>query len=183
MRFSLPCQSCGGTGRIQQSCHRCSGEGRVLDQQTIEVRIPPGTGDNSRLRIPRKGNDGARGGSPGDLYIIASVAKHPYFVREGFDIRIQVPVTPAEAVLGARIEVPTVDGTALLRIPPGTSSGKTFRVRERGVRNPRSQVRGDQFVRISIVVPQIPDEPTKDLMRQYAQRNPENPRAALLGDG
>ncbi|MYG02401.1 MAG: J domain-containing protein, partial [Acidobacteriia bacterium] len=88
-------------------------------------------------------------------------------------------ITPAEAVLGAKIEVPTIDGTALMRIPPATSSGKTFRMRGRGVIDPRSDKRGDQFVRISIVVPKVPDESTKDLMRRYAERNPENPRDSL----
>ena len=121
-----------------------------------------------------------RGGPSGDLYIVAQVGKHPFFERDGFDIRIQVPITPAEAVLGAKIEVPTIDGKAFLRIPPATNSGKTFRVRERGVKDPRSGKRGDQFVRISIVVPKIPDESTKDLMRHYAERNPENPRDSIL---
>ncbi len=183
MRFSVPCSACRGTGRVETPCQACHGEGRKPTLTSIEVRIPPGTADNSRLRIPRRGNVGIRGGKPGDLYIVASVGKHPFFVREGDNIRIQVPVTPAEAVLGAKIEVPTIDGTAWLRIPPGTSSGKTFRVRERGARNPRSGIRGDQFVRISIVVPAIPDESTKDLMRQYAERNPENPREAIVRGG
>ena len=111
---------------------------------------------------------------------MARVGKHAFFERKGYDIYIQVPVTPAEAVLGAKIEVPTIDGTAFLRVPPATSSGKTFRVRGRGVKDPRSDERGDQFVRITIAVPEIPDEATKDLMRQYSERNPENPRKALL---
>ncbi len=183
MRFRLPCSACGGTGRVRTPCGDCSGEGRRSTQVTVAVRIPAGTGDNTRLRLQGKGNDGARGGAAGDLYIVIRAGKHEFFERVGCDIRIQVPITPAEAVLGAKIEVPTINGKAWLRLPPGTSSGKTFRVRERGVRDPRTGIRGDQFVRISIVVPEIPDESTKDLMRVYSERNPENPRAALLSGG
>ena len=181
MRFSVPCATCRGEGKIPSLCSVCGGDGRVSSNVPIDVRIPPGTQENSRLRIPGKGNAGLRGGPPGDLYIVARVGAHPFFERKGYDIHIQVPVSPAEAILGAKIEVPTIDGTAFLRVPPATNSGKTFRVRERGVRNPRSGKRGDQFVRITIVVPEIPDETTKELMRQYAERNSENPRETILG--
>ena len=180
MRFRVPCQSCGGQGRVRNACPPCGGDGRVRSANTVEVKIPPGTGENSRLRLQGKGNAGVRGGRAGDLYIVAHIEDHPFFERNGFDIRIEVPVTPSEAILGGKVEVPTIDGTTLLRIPPATSSGKTFRLRERGVKDPRNGIRGDQFVRISIVVPEIPDEATKDLMRQYAKRNPENPREAIL---
>ena len=180
MRFSVPCSICGGEGRVRSPCPSCGGDGRVRSADSIEARIPPGTGENSRLRLPGKGNAGLRGGPPGDLYLVAKIGEHPFFERNGFDIKIQVPVTPAEAILGAKIEVPTIDGKAFLRIPPATNSGKTFRVRGRGVVDPRTGRRGDQFVRISIVVPEIPDEATKGLMRQYAERNPENPREGIL---
>ncbi len=180
MRFNVPCPACGGEGMIRTACRLCGGEGRLSGTGSVEVRIPPGTGENSRLRIPGKGNAGVRGGPPGDLYLVARVGTHAFFERKGFDIYIQVPITPAEAILGAKIEVPTINGAAFLRIPPATNSGKTFRVRERGVEDPRTGKRGDQFVRISIVVPEIPDETTKDLMRRYAERNQENPREAIL---
>ena len=180
MRFTVPCGPCRGSGRIETPCLACRGEGRAPASDTIRVRIRPGTGENSRIRVAGKGNDGPHGGAPGDLYIVARIGEHPFFQRDGSDISIEVPVTPAEAVLGAKIEVPTIGGKAHMRIPPGTSSGKVFRVRGRGVVDPRNGVRGDQFVRISIVVPRIPDEDTKDLMREYASRNPENPRQALL---
>ncbi len=180
MRFSVPCPACQGEGLIRTPCPSCGGDGRVRETSAVETRIPAGTGENSRLRIPGKGNAGVRGGPAGDLYVVARVGKHPFFERKGYDIYIQVPVTPAEAVLGAKIEVPTIDGKAFLRVPPATNSGKTFRVRGRGVTDPRSGERGDQFVRITIVVPEIPDEATKDLMREYSERNPENPRRALM---
>ena len=181
MRFSVPCPECGQTGQVRTPCPPCAGEGRALAANTIDVRIPPGTRENARLRLQGKGNAGILGGPAGDLYILVHVGSHPFFERDNFDIRIEVPITPAEAVLGAKIEVPTIDGAALMRIPPATSSGKTFRMRGRGVIDPRSDKRGDQFVRISIVVPKVPDESTKDLMRRYAERNPENPRDSLGG--
>lgn len=180
MRFNVACPTCGGQGVFRTPCGPCAGEGRVRVTRNIELGIPPGTGENSRLRVPSKGNAGVRGGAAGDLYVVAHVGTHPFFERKGFDIYIRLPITPAEAILGAKIKVPTINGAAILRIPPATSSGKTFRVRERGVKNPRTGKRGDQFVRISIVVPEIPDETTKDLMRRYATRNPENPREAIL---
>ncbi len=180
MRFKVPCPACQGEGLVRTPCPSCNGEGRVMETSTVDSRMPAGTRENSRLRIPGKGNAGVRGGKPGDLYIVTRVGKHPFFDRKGDHIYIQVPVTPAEAVLGAKIEVPTIDGTAFLRVPPATSSGKTFRVRGRGVKNPHSDQRGDQFVRITIVVPEIPDEATKALMREYSEQNPENPRKAIL---
>ncbi len=180
MQFQVPCASCGGTGRSRTPCPRCRGDGRVRKKGTVEARIPPGTGENSRLRLPGKGNAGLRGGSAGDLYIVARIGRHPFFERKGFDIHIEVPVTPAEAVLGGKVEVPTIDGTAVMRIPPATSSGRTFRHRERGVVDPRSGRRGHQFVKILIVVPEIPDEATKELMRRYSELNPENPRSPIL---
>ena len=180
MRFEVPCSSCGGVGRARSPCPSCNGDGRVRSRDVIEAKIPPGTGENSRLRVSGKGNAGLRGGKAGDLYLVAKIGKHPFFERKRFDIKIQVPVTPAEAILGAKIEVPTIDGTAFLRIPPATNSGTTFRVRGRGVTDPRTGRRGDQFVRISIAVPEIPDEATKDLMREYAKINSENPRVEIL---
>ena len=180
MRFNVPCQACGGGGSTRTPCATCDGEGRVRGSGTVEARIPPGTGENARLRLAGKGNAGRMGGPAGDLYVVARLGTHPFFERKGSDIYIQVPISPAEAVLGGKIEVPTIDGTAFLRIPPATNSGKTFRVRERGVEDPRGGKRGDQFVRISIVVPEVPDETTKDLMRRYTELNPENPRQSIL---
>ena len=134
----------------------------------------------SRLRVPGKGNAGAMGAPAGDLYIITRVGEHPLFKRDGDDIRVKAPITPAEAILGAKIEVPTIDGKTLLKIPPATSSGKTFRLRERGVLNRRTSKRGDQFVEVQIVVPAIPDENTKSLMRDYSKLNVEDPRKKLF---
>lgn len=180
MRFDASCPRCRGSGRIHDVCAHCRGEGRSAAAEPMEVRIPAGAKQGSRLRIQGKGNSGRRGGPAGDLYIVTRVGEHPFFKRAGDDIRIQVPVTPAEAVLGAKIEVPTIEGSAFLKIPPATSSGKVFRVRERGVLNPAANRRGDQFVEVRIVVPEIADEGVKDLMRRYAEIHPENPRESLF---
>lgn len=180
MKFSLTCPRCGGKGQLRDVCPACGGDGRISRPDVVEVRIPPGAQTGSRLRVPKKGNAGSMGAPPGDLYIVTRVAEHPLFKRQGDDIRIKAPITPAEAVLGAKIQVPTVDGRALLKIPPATSSGKVFRLREKGVLNRRTGVRGDQFVEVQIVVPPISDENTKDLMREFQKLNPEDPRQALF---
>jgi DnaJ-class molecular chaperone len=120
------------------------------------------------------------GAPAGDLYIITNVGKHRHFTRKGDNIYVTVPITVSEAALGARIEVPTVEGKAQLRIPPGTQSGQRFRLRERGVpslRNP--QARGDQFVDVQVTLPKVISEETKELLKRYAQLNPENPRVAM----
>jgi molecular chaperone DnaJ len=182
MRFNLTCPRCNGSGHLKNVCPNCAGDGRIARMESVDVRIPPGAQNGSRLRVARKGNAGAMGADPGDLYIVTRVGEHLLFKREGDDIRIKAPVTPAEAVLGAKIEVPTIEGRALLKIPPGTSSGKVFRLRERGVANPRTKLRGDQFVEVQVVVPAIPDENTKELMRQYSNLNPEDPRQALFDE-
>lgn len=182
MKFNLTCPRCGGTGKMRNACGTCGGEGRVTRTESVEVRIPAGAKTGSRLRVPGKGNAGARGAAPGDLYIVTRVGSHPVFQRDGDDIRVKAPITPAEAILGSKIEVPTIEGKALLKVPPGTSSGKRFRLRERGVENRRTHKRGDQYVEVQIVVPEIPDENTKELMRDFAKLNAEDPRRGLFED-
>jgi DnaJ-class molecular chaperone len=117
---------------------------------------------------------------PGDLFVITNVGEHPYFKREGDNIYCMIPITVPEAALGARVEVPTVDGKAVLKIPPGTQSGQKFRLRERGVPSLRAGgVRGDQFVEVKITLPKVISEETKDLLHQFARHNQENPRADM----
>jgi DnaJ-class molecular chaperone len=119
------------------------------------------------------------GGPPGDLYIITKVGEHPYFTRKGDNIYCTIPVTVPEAAIGAKIEVPTIEGKAVLRIPPGTQSGVKFRLREKGVPSLRGNVRGDQYVEVRIVLPKIISEDTKAVLREYARLNPENPRTEM----
>ena len=179
MRFSLTCPRCEGTGRLRNRCPNCAGDGRISTSETVEVRIPPGAQQGSRLRVAGKGNAGTMGAAPGDLYITLRVEPHPFFNRDGDDIAIRVPVRIDEAGLGAKIEVPTIDGRALLKIPQGTKNGQKFRLREKGVLNSRSGKRGDQIVEVAVQAPVVQDERTKELLREYGGLHPEDPRAEI----
>ncbi len=179
MRFSLTCPRCEGSGRLQDRCATCHGDGRISSSESVEVRIPPGAQQGSRLRVAGKGNAGTHGAAPGDLYITVRVEPHTLFHREGDDILIHVPVRIDEAGLGTRIEVPTIDGRAQLKIPQGTKNGQKFRMREKGVLNARTGARGDQIVEVSVEAPTVHDERTKELLREYAELHPEDPRVEM----
>ncbi len=179
MRFNLTCPRCEGAGRLTNSCGTCHGDGRISNPESVEVRIPAGAQQGSRLRVPGKGNAGTHGALAGDLYITVRVEPHPLFRREGDDIEIQVPVRIDEAGLGTKIEVPTIDGRALLRIPQGTKNGQKFRLREKGVQNSRTGTRGDQIVEVLVEAPVVQDERTKEILREYATLHPEDPRADI----
>ena len=177
---STKCGRCGGSGKAGTPCSDCRGRGVLPARESIQVRVPAGVDTGSRVRIPGKGHAGILGGPAGDLYIVTNVSEHPYFKRQGDNIQCTVPITVPEAALGAKIEVPTVDGKALLKIPPGTQSGQRFRLRERGVISLRAAgMRGDQYVEVKITLPKVISEETKDLLVQYAKHNPENPRADM----
>ncbi|MBV8049909.1 MAG: J domain-containing protein [Acidobacteriaceae bacterium] len=181
MKFNVTCPRCHGTGKNISVCPTCHGEGTVERTEPLEVRIKAGTRDGQRIRIAGKGNAGARGGAPGDLYVIIRTGTHPVFERDGDDIHLTVPVTASEAALGAKVEVPTIDGRAMLRIPPGTQSGQKLRLREKGVPSATKEgTRGDEIVEIKVTVPMPRDEKTKELLRELARLNPEDPRAELL---
>jgi len=180
MKFNVQCPRCHGTGKNLTTCPTCHGEGTVTKTEPLEVRIKAGTRDGQRIRIPGKGNAGAHGGAPGDLYAIIRTEPHSIFRRDGDDIYLTVPVSATEAALGAKIEVPTIDGRALLKIPPGTQSGQKLRLREKGVPSATKEgVRGDEIVEITITVSMPHDERTKELLRELAKLNPEDPRAEL----
>jgi molecular chaperone DnaJ len=179
MKFSTTCAQCGGSGHSSRACPACQGEGRVRTTENLEIKIPPGVQTGSRIRFAGKGDAGIEGAPPGDLYIVATVGAHPFFERVGDNIHCKVPITLTEAVLGAKIEVPTVDGRAVLKIPPGTQPGQKFRLRERGAPSLRAATRGDQFVEVRVVLPKIADERSKEILRELARLNPENPRSEL----
>jgi len=179
MKFSLTCPRCDGKGRLRNVCPTCHGDGRLSKPDVVEVRIPAGAQAGSRLRVAGKGNAGRNGGPAGDLYITVRVEPHPFFGREGDHIHIQVPVTVSEAGLGAKIEVPTIDGRALLKVPQGTQNGQKFRLREKGVMNTRKNKRGDEIVEVVIQSPKVQDEKVKELLRELAQADKEDPRASL----
>ncbi len=181
MKFNVTCPRCHGSGKNISPCPVCHGEGVVSRTEPLEVRIKAGTRDGQRIRIPGKGNSGGHGGSAGDLYVIIRAGEHRVFRRDGDDIQITVPVTATEAALGAKIEVPTIDGRALLKVPPGTQSGQKLRLREKGVPSATKEgARGDEIVEVKLTVPMPRDEKTKELLRELAKLNPEDPRAELF---
>jgi molecular chaperone DnaJ len=179
MRFSGPCKTCGGTGKIGGRCPSCGGSGSIPFQETVTVRIPPGVANGFRMRVPGKGYAGRLGGPPGDLYLIISVRPHEFFRREGNDIVCTVPITFTEAALGTKIEVPSIEGKTLLRIPPGTQSGQKFRLRGKGAPSLRGEVRGNQIVEVRVIVPKVADERSKEILKELARLNPDNPRAGI----
>lgn len=180
MRFSSVCRTCGGTGHTGIRCANCGGSGHVARPETVTVRIPPGVDTGYRMRVPGKGSTGRNGAPPGDLYLIITVRPHDFFRREGDDILVTVPITVTEAALGTKIEVPTITGKTLLRIPPGTQSGQKLRLRDKGVPSLRGGGMGNQIVEVQVVVPRVADEKSKDLLRELARLNPENPRAGMI---
>jgi molecular chaperone DnaJ len=180
MKFNVTCPRCHGTGKNISTCATCHGEGTVEKTEPLEVRIKPGTRDGQRIRIPGKGNAGAHGGPTGDLYVIIRTGDHPIFHREGDDIHLTVPVSVTEAALGAKVEVPTIDGRTMLKVPPGTQSGQKLRLREKGVPSATQEgARGDEIVEIKTAVPLPRDERSKEILRELAKLNPEDPRAEL----
>jgi molecular chaperone DnaJ len=180
MRFQTTCPQCHGTGQIRVGdCRVCGGTGTVQKADALTVRIPAGVNDGSRVRVPGKGDAGEFGGPPGDLYLVIHVQPHHFFEREGNDIVCRVPLTVTEAALGAKIEVPTIDGKASMKIPAGTQSGQKFRLRGRGAPSLRGGIHGDQIVEVRVVLPKIRDERSKEILREFARLNPEDPRAEL----
>ena len=186
MKFNIQCPRCGGSGKVQNTCTTCNGEGFILKKEPLEFRIKPGTRDGQRIRLAGKGNAGLNGGSPGDLFLIIKAGTNPVFTRTGDDIYVTVPVTISEASLGAKIDVPTIDtheggGRTQLKIPPGTQTGQKLRLREKGVPSAVHEgKRGDQIVEVRIAVPKVQDERSKEILREFAKLNPEDPREELF---
>jgi len=171
MVFSKVCGDCDGTGRRRfQSCAACAGHGRAARTEAIAVHVPPGVTDGTGIRIAEKGHAGRNGGRTGDLYVTVDVQPHTQFRREGDNLVCTIPVAVHEAVLGGQIDVPVADGTTVqLRIPPGTQGGQRFRVRGHGVPT-LSGGRGDLFVEVQLVLPDVVDERSKALLREFVER-------------
>jgi molecular chaperone DnaJ len=167
LRFASVCRRCDGEGMIgSEGCGACQGSGVLTRRETIKVHIPAGVDDDSRVRVPGKGGAGRRGGPPGDLFIVTQVEPHPFFRRIGDNIYCTVPITVSEAALGTRLEVPTVDGKASIRIPPGTENNQKFRLRGKGAPLLRGSGRGDQYVEVRVVTPRATDERARELLRE-----------------
>src|SRR5436853_5199897 len=183
MVFTRSCPGCGGSGQQRpRACEPCAGAGQVTRAEAVHVRIPAGIAEGERVRVPGKGNAGLRGGEAGDLYITVQVASHPLYRREGDDLFMTVPIAIHEAALGARIDVPTPDGGAKVRVPPGTQSGQRFRLRERGASSTRDGRRGDLVVEVRLVLPKLLDERSKELLREFGRINGENVRETHFAD-
>ncbi|CAN5731420.1 MAG: molecular chaperone DnaJ [Gemmatimonadetes bacterium] len=166
---SRPCPACYGRGTIAPDpCPTCQGQGQLRQQKQIQITVPAGVDSGSKLRLSGHGERGAGGGPPGDLIVTFRVQPHHFFTREGLDIHVTVPINIAQATLGSRIRVRTVDDKrVVLRIPPGTQSGTRFRIKGQGVE--KGGRRGDQFVRVNVTVPAKLDEQEENLMRQFAE--------------
>jgi len=185
MVFASACEACEGTGRlVVQPCRTCRGAGVQLRSEVVTLGVPPGVESGSRIAVPGRGHAGARGGPCGDLYVTLDVASHPHFRRHGRDLYLTLPLAVHEAALGARVDVPTLHDSARLRIPPGTASGRRFRVRGAGVPaaagSPASEA-GDLVVDVQIVLPPVRDERSRELLREFGRLNAMDVRAHLYG--
>jgi molecular chaperone DnaJ len=180
-RFTRDCARCLGKGKLRQRpCEACSGRGLVRTEEKVSVQIPSGVDDGSKVRLPGKGEPGLHGGEPGDLLVLTRVQPHPFFVRKNLSIYCEVPISFEEAALGAKIPVPTVDGVASMKVPPGTQSGQVFRLREKGITQIDGGGRGDQFVTVRVAVPGLLDEDSKAMLRKLFQRIDQDPREEIF---
>jgi len=189
--FSRPCPQCGGAGMIVETpCPTCGGGGTEMRPRQVKVRIPAGVANDQRIRLKGKGGAGAQGGPAGDLYVIVKVTPHPLFGRRGRDLTVTVPVTFAEATLGAEIKVPTLDDPVTVKIPPGTRSGKTFRVRNRGIPSgsttaarsgspPKPTGPGDLLVTVEVDVPATLTDTQREAVEALAAASTGSPRSHL----
>ena len=176
--LSRTCPRCAGRGMIVETpCPTCNGRGVELRPRQVKVRVPAGVDDGQRIRLKGMGGAGRNGGPPGDLYVVVRVTPHPLFGRKGRDLTLTVPVTFAEAALGADISVPTLDGSVVLKVPPGTRSGRTFRVRGRGI--PTGKGAGDLLVTVEVAVPTRLSPAEREAIEALAAANGDSPRAHL----
>jgi molecular chaperone DnaJ len=176
--FSEPCRNCRGTGSVvDDPCPTCAGSGVTSQTRTITVRIPPGVKDGQRIRLAGKGAPGRRGGPAGDLFVVVHVSEHQLFGRKGDDLTLTVPITFAEAALGTTLTVPTLDGSVSLKVPAGTSGGRTLRVRGRGV--PGKGKAGDLLVTLDVAVPVRLTPAQRKVIESLAEEMNEDPRPQI----
>ncbi len=183
--FSEPCRECRGSGQlIDDPCPDCGGTGATTQTRTINVRIAAGIRDGARIRVPGKGTPGTRGAPAGDLFVTVHVTEHELFGRSGDDLTLTVPITFPEAALGTTLRVPTLDGSVALKVAPGTPSGRTLRVRGRGVQSSGAGARarehkGDLLVTIEVAVPQQLDAEAREALEKYAAAQAADPRPQI----
>ncbi|MEW6675066.1 MAG: molecular chaperone DnaJ [Nitrospirota bacterium] len=180
-RMSQLCPDCRGTGRkVTRVCHSCGGRGKTLQTETVKVKIPAGVDTGSRVKLRGMGGAGIGSGPSGDLYIEITVKQHPIFTRKGDDIYLDLPVTFGEAALGAKVEVPTIDGIAAMTIPPGTQGGQRFKLSGKGFPAPKTGVRGNQYIDIKIVVPKDITAKGKETIKDIEALYREDPRKGMV---
>ena len=170
------CPTCRGEGRvISEPCPKCKGEGRVKGTRSVEVNIPAGVTSGNYIRLEGEGDVGPRGGPPGDLLILIEEEEDEVFERHGFDIICDLPVSFSQLALGARVEIPTLDGKAILKIPPGTHSHKIFRLKGKGIPRLHSHGRGDQLVRLVAWTPQNLSPEEKRIFEELEEKVKDKP--------
>jgi len=176
----LQCSACGGFGTAQRhSCGSCHGAGVVISTEKLRVKVPEGVADGNRIRVAGKGADGRQGGKPGDLFVRVKVRPHSFFERDGDNIHTTIPVTFSEAYLGGEVEVGTIHGPVRAKVPPGTNSGRTFRLRGKGVRNTKTRAHGDHLYTVEVVVPKVVSPAGEETARRVGELYQGNPRDAL----
>ena len=167
------CPTCQGTGSvITDPCAKCKGEGRVLRQRTVDAKVPAGVEDGTRIRFTGFGEGGLHGGPPGDLYVVLHVKEHPFFEREGNDLHCVIPVSFTQAALGAEIVVPTLEGEHALKVPEGTQSGTTLRIRGKGVPVLNGHGKGDLFVEVRVQTPSKLNKRQRELLQELEDHDP-----------
>jgi len=177
-QMSQTCPRCHGSGRVVETpCPTCDGRGSRRRTRSFQVKIPAGVKDGARIRLAGRGEPGPPGGQPGDLYVRVHVRPHPFFGRKGHDLTVDLPVSYAEAALGANVQVPTLNGPVTMKVPGGTPNGKTFRLRGKGA--PRRSGRGDLLVTVQVEVPQKLSKPERELLKQLSEVEKESPRRRL----
>ena len=164
------CSTCNGEGEVIDSpCSKCHGKGSIRKTKTIEVDIPAGIDNGQMIKLGGQGELGTRGGPRGDLYIEVNVQSHPLFTRDGYDVYLEMPITFAQATLGDKIQVPTLDGKVEYEVPEGTQTGTVFRLKGKGIPKLKSDVRGDQYVKVTVEIPKKLNEKQKELVREFAK--------------
>ena len=177
MQFRTICTTCNGTGYLKGTdCAQCKGEGRIDELSRIKISIPPGVKNNSKIRVAGRGNSGKNGGEYGDLIISISVISHKYFTKDGLNLCLKLPVTFSEAALGGKIEIPTLDGKTIIKIPPSSHSGQKLRLRGKGIGSAKTKKKGDMVVEIQIICPPVKDLEVRQLFKKLAEKEPYNPR-------
>lgn len=180
MRIVQTCRQCAGTGEVgRKACGVCVGSGRAPVDEKLKVKIPPGVDTGTRLRVAGKGNSGRRGGPVGDLYVVTEIRAHPVFQREGDHLVAEIPVTFPEAVFGARITVAILDGTIVVKLPPGVQNASEMRVRGRGMPRFNGPGRGDLLLKIKVLTPTHLASQAEQVLREFEKLHPEYPRAKL----